>query len=66
VLIAAFVLEGIGILIMLASGVVWLSRRMRKYGNPRGRNALIEGFIVGQIFFDLGIMFHLGYLTASI
>jgi len=58
ILIAAIVFEVVGFLVLLVSGIALLF----KNGNP----GLIESFIIGQIFFNLGVMFHLGYLTALV
>jgi hypothetical protein len=58
ILITALVFEGVGFFVLLVSAIALLV----KGENP----SFIESFIIGQIFFNMGIMFHLGYLTALV
>jgi len=71
--IAALCLMGVGILVMVAGGAVALKQRYtikkrriaeRREASPSPERTFVTGFIVGQVFFNMGIMFYLGYITA--
>jgi|GEM_PF-2549599 len=72
---AAIVLAGIGILIMLGSlgwGIAKLLAQRKANPKPEigqwlsAALGVIGSFLVGQMFFDAGVMFYLGYLTGRL
>ena len=53
------------IIIVVAALVIASARKSRIHRNPNNHFiGFLTGFIVAQIFFNIGVMFWLGYITA--
>jgi len=57
-LLAGLILSALGAIGAVVSLVLF-------WGNPQGTN-LFKSFMISQIFFDIGIMFSIGYIAGKI